>query len=191
MPHRLVPLLALAACSYDARPARMAAPTDATAPTSLAAAIAPGPVTGGRQTWQLYVTDVSDTRISDALNRSLAARGMLARRDPRFRLGITLSDWQQPTFGDDMTVAVTLRCRLDASDTTRPHWEAEHPATHTTPLAAAPQGGARLRLAQEGAVRQGVAACLNDLAEADRKDPARFAPGAPPPEPAVAASPPA
>lgn len=177
-------MLALAGCTWNARPVQMAAPATAPAavPPSLASAIDVGAVEGGRETWQLYVTAVDTDRIADAVRRSLAARTLLAARDPRYRLRVSLDEWRQPTFGDDLTVAVTLSCRLEAPDAPRPHWEATHPATFTAPRAAAADGGARLRLANEGAVRQGLGACLDDLAAVAEAEPARFAPGAPPPE---------
>lgn len=176
-------LLALGACGWNARPEAMRAPGDpAPAPApSLAGALAVGAVTGGRERWALYVTDVSDRAVADALRRSLAARGMLAQSDARFRFEAQLADWSQPTHGEAITVGVTLRCRLAAPGVAQPYWEAEQAATFTAPADAAPSGGARLRVASEGAVRAGLAACLDGLAAAAGAEPARFAPGAPPP----------
>lgn len=177
----LAAALALGACGWNARPALMVAPGEA-APW-LAGAIAVGDVTGGRERWALYVTDTSDRAVARALERSLAARGMLATGAPRFRFEARLADWVQPIHGDDMTVAVTLRCRVSAPGDARAYWEAEEAVRHTTPLAASTAAGDRLRLANEGAVREGLRACLDGLVQAAAAEPARFAPGAPPPEP--------
>jgi len=177
----LAAALALGACGWNSRPAQMVAPGDA-AP-ALAGAIAVGDVTGGRELWALYITETSDRAVAGALERSLASRGMLAANDPRFRFEAKLADWVQPTHGDDMTVAVTLRCRLSTPGDARAYWEAEEAVRHTAPLAAANAAGDRLRLASEGAVRAGLQACLDGLATQAVAEPARFAPGAPPPEP--------
>lgn len=177
----LAAALALGACGWSARPAQMVAPGEA-AP-ALAGAIAVGDVSGGRELWALYVTETSDRAVARALERSLAARGMLAASAPRFRFEAKLADWVQPTHGDDMTVAVTLSCRVSAPGDARAYWEAEEAVRHTTPLAAATAAGDRLRLASEGAVRSALQACLDGLAAQAAAEPARFAPGAPPPEP--------
>jgi len=171
--------LALGACGWESRPARMAA-SGAPAP-ALAGAIAVGDVSGGRERWALYITDTSNEAVAKALSRSLATRGMLAARDPRFRFEAVMADWELPTHGDDVTVAVTLRCRMSAPGDARAYWEAEAPARHTAMLAAASEAGARLRLASEGAVREGLQACLDGLSRIALAAPARFAPGAPPP----------
>lgn len=178
----------LAGCGYDARPARMAATGPGVPP--LAGAVAVGDVTGGRENWALYITEVADRAVLGAVDRSLAQRGMLAKRDPRFRLEVQLADWQQPTHGDAMTVGVTLRCRLAAPGVARAYWEARVPSRFTAPLEVAAAGGARLRLANEGAVRAGLRSCLDGLAAVALAEPGRFAPGAsPPPEPEPAGSP--
>jgi len=175
----LAGLLALGACGWESRPAQMAASGEP-AP-ALAGAIAVGDVSGGRELWALYITDTSNAAVAKALSRSLATRGMLAARDPRFRLEAVMADWEMPTHGDDVTVAVTLRCRMSAPGDARAYWEAEAPARYTAVLAAAAAAGARLRLASEGAVQQALQACLDGLSRIAAAEPARFAPGAPPP----------
>jgi hypothetical protein len=132
---------------------------------SLAQAIQVQSIAGGSETNPMWVSKVSDNDFKAALVRALQSAGLLSAdgSSPRFRLDATLLSLEQPMFGLDLKVTCSVRYDLsDASTGKRVFGK-----TITTPFTATFSDSAlavaRLRIANEGAVRQNLAELLDEL----------------------------
>lgn len=180
---RLLPVLLLAsllgACASGATPGAMVPPvSEATliAPTSaLRGAVAVGPVGGGSETSPLWMSSVSDADFAAALRQSLATHAMLSMGGETFRLEATLLDLERPLAGASMEVTARVAYRLVRVAGGAEVFATEIRSAYTAPFNAAFLGVERLRLANEGAVRDNVQRMLVALVAAERADPAAFA----------------
>ena len=155
-------------CASPAMPENMVAlaPPDSPAPDpSLMHTIEVRAVAGGTETNPLWVSKVSDKDFKTALVRTLQAAGFLNSEGaaPRYQLDATLLSLQQPMFGLDLKVTCSVRYDLsDAATGKRVFGK-----TITTPFTATFSDSAiaiaRLRIANEGAVRKNLAELLDEL----------------------------
>jgi hypothetical protein len=174
----VVPLLG--ACATGANPGPMTAElSEATLlpPQSrLRQAVAMGAVTGGRETNPIWTSQVSDTDFAEALRRSLTAHAMLAASGGRYRLDAQLVDMKQPLIGLDLEVSATVDYRLVSLADGTVVFAQRVPSRFTAGLSSAMVAVVRLRLANEGAIRENIRAFLAALVAAERANPQGFAP---------------
>jgi hypothetical protein len=170
--------LGLSACASGAKPGAMLAPntpqTTISANSSLREAVAIGPVSGGRETNPLWVSDVSSSDLAEALRLSLAVRTMLAIRNERFKLEATMINLQQPMMGIDMTVTSRVRYRLTRLSDNAIVFEREITAPFTAAFSSSFYGVERLKLANEGSIRENISQFLAALIAAEAENPAAF-----------------
>lgn len=170
--------LGLSACASGAKPGAMLAPntpqTTISANSSLREAVAIGQVSGGRETNPLWVSDVSSSDLAEALRLSLAVRTMLAIRDERFKLEATMINLQQPMMGIDMTVTSRVRYRLTRLSDNAIVFEREIAAPFTAAFSSSFYGMERLKLANEGSIRENISQFLAALIAAETENPAAF-----------------
>jgi len=170
--------LGLSACASGAKPGAMLAPntpqTTISANSSLREAVAIGPVSGGRETNPLWVSDVSSSDLAEALRLSLAVRTMLAIRNERFKLEATMINLQQPMMGIDMTVTSRVRYRLTRLSDNAIVFEREITAPFTAAFSSSFYGVERLKLANEGSIRENISQFLAALFAAEAENPAAF-----------------
>lgn len=174
----LVLALGLSACASGAKPGAMLAPntpqTSISANSNLREAVGIGQASGGRETNPMWMSDVSSSDLAEALRLSLAARTMLAIRDERFKLEASMINLQQPMMGIDMTVVSKIRYRLTRVADNAIVFEREITAPFTAAFSSSFYGVERLRLANEGSIRENISQFLAALIAAEAENPAAF-----------------
>lgn len=170
----------LGACATGANPGAMTASVSEgtlLAPRSrLRQAVEVGGVTGGRETNPLLSSKVSDDDFVEALRRSLAVHAILASGPGGYRLDARLVELKQPFGGFNMEVQATVLYRLVASRTGRTVFERSVSSAYTATFGSAHYGVLRLRLANEGAVRENIQSFIAALVDEERNNPGAFDP---------------
>ncbi|MDJ0388061.1 hypothetical protein QMO56_08035 [Roseomonas sp. E05] len=163
----LVVLLPLAACASPADPGAMtAAVSEATllpAGSGLQQAVQVGQVAGGRETHPLWKSDVSSTDFAEALRRSLRAHAMLASEAGSYRLDAELLRINQPFAGFDMEVSAEVRYRLVRLRDNATVFDQTITRPYVANWSSAFVGVERLKLANEGAIRENIGAFIAAL----------------------------
>jgi hypothetical protein len=134
-------------------------------PEALKANIALRDVTGGKETNALWVSNVGSRDFERALEESLRAVGMLAahKQAGRYQLIANLDKLDQPLLGFDMTVTATVTYLLVERASGKTVWQKTLPTPYTAKMSDAFAGYERLRLANEGAVRQNITQLVQEL----------------------------
>ncbi len=172
----LVMLGGLSACASGAKPEAMAiGVTEQTlidADSPLRGRITVGSVAGGQETNALWTSEVSNTDFAEALRRTLAVHTLLAAGTGDYVLSAELREVKQPVFGFGMEVTSRIFYRLVEQKTSQPVFEREVTASYTAPFSSAFLGSTRLRLANEGSVRENLSQFVEALIEDSRTNPA-------------------
>lgn len=163
----LIGATVLAGCATPARVDQMSAKPTAIAAkaTPLRSNVAVGAVGGGEETNPLWVSNVSATDFARALDDSLRGAALLAqnRDSSKYILSAHLNALQQPVLGLDMTVIATVNYTLIE----RASGKEVHRAVLTTPYTArfgdAFLGVERLKVANEGAIRENITQLIERL----------------------------
>jgi hypothetical protein len=160
-------LLSLAACASPAERANMSVtPTSLVQPSdpSLVGGIAIGTIDGGQETNPLWTSEVSSEDFRGALSDSLRNHGLLAEgKPPRYLLNGHLLGLQQPLVGLSMTVSSNVNYELIDAATIEPVHGESVGAKYTAQFSDAFAGIKRLRLANEGAIRENIKEYLDRL----------------------------
>jgi hypothetical protein len=181
---RAKPLLALAllllgACASGATPGAMTVPLSEQtllAETSrLRQSMQVGAIGGGRETNPLWTSQVSDADFAAALRQSLATHAMLSINNQSFRIDARMIGLDQPLAGFDMTVVSRVAYSVTNVATGALVFQREISASHTANFSSAIVAIERLRLANEGSVRENIRQFLLALIVEDRSNPATFA----------------
>jgi hypothetical protein len=150
----------LAACASGARTGAMTAPV---APDQIIAdnspiknAIAVGAVSGGDETNPLWKSEVSNANFKTALEDSLALSVLKGNARASYVLNAKLVSLHQPFAGFDMTVTSTVEYSLTAAGKPTPILDETVVTPYTAALGEAFIGVERLRLANEGAMRENI-----------------------------------
>ena len=161
----LILLLGAIALSACASPAEMQNMVVARQPASSIAsdssfknALAIAHVDGGETTNPLWISEVDSTSFQGALSMSLKQNDLLAETQPssRFDLSATLASLNQPLFGLDMTVSSTVNYRVVERSTELIWFNDSIFASYTATFSDSPLGPQRLRLANEGSIRENI-----------------------------------
>lgn len=132
-------------------------------------AIGVGVVSGGRGSARLWTARVGNAEFQEALARALADSGLAAAQGGRYRLDADLQKLEEPFAGFAMTVEATIAYRL--TDTTS--GAIVYQNTITTPATAtmddALDGLARLRIANERAIRANLRRLIEELSALPRR----------------------
>lgn len=160
-------MFVLTGCATPADPAAMV-PQDAKVRKSHGGTV-DLTVAGGRETNPLGASDVSSEDFRKALETSLLRYGLFSRviqnSNSTYRLEVVLANLKQPIAGFDMTVTAEVSWRLTDARSGHVLWE----QTTTTPFKAtvgdAFAGVHRLRLANEGAIRESIKKGVEHLSE--------------------------
>ena len=155
-----IAIAGLAACASGARTGAMTAPV---APDQIVAdnspiknAIAVGAVTGGEETNPLWASQVSNGNFKAALEDSLTLSVLKGNADAPYVLNAKLVSLHQPMAGFDMTVTSTVEYSLLATGKPAPVLSETVVAPYTAKFGEAFVGVERLRLANEGAMRENI-----------------------------------
>ncbi|MBU8546907.1 MULTISPECIES: hypothetical protein [Roseomonadaceae] len=175
--------LPLAACASGATPGAMTVPlspdTIIAEGSGLRQAIATGTLGGGQETNPMWTSQVSNEAFATALRQSLGTHAMLAIQGGRFRLDATLGTLRQPLMGASLEVTSTVAYRLTAVASGAVVFERTIEAAYTAPFSAAFAAVERLRLANEGSVRENIRQFLAALVAEEARNPQAFRAGTP------------
>jgi len=168
---RLAGVLCLgAALSGCASGARTGAMTPELSPSGvinqnspLRGAVQIGSVTGGSETNPLWKSKVSNDNFRSALEQALQLYTMTAADRPRFVLDAELVELKQPFAGFDMTVTASVHYRLRVQDSQQIVMDEVIATPYQAKFGDALLGYERLRLANEGAVRENITAAMQKL----------------------------
>lgn len=153
--------LTLSACASGARPVAMVAPTTpGMAPIEEDFAV--DAITGGQETSPMWMSKVSNEDFKRALISSMRRAGIF---DAKSDLHVTaeLIELEQPFIGASMTVTATVIYRiLDGGGKTV--FEEKVVSPYTAEWSAAFIGAERLKLANEGAIRENISQFMGLLA---------------------------
>jgi hypothetical protein len=155
-------------CASPAEPANMVAlaPPDSPAPDpTMANAVQIRAVGGGSETNPLWVSKVSDKDFRTALEQTLERAGLLNANGeaPRYQLDAVLLSLQQPMFGLDLKVTCSVRYDLTDAATGKRIFGKTITTPFTATFSDSALAVARLRIANEGAVRKNLAELLDEL----------------------------
>ena len=161
--------LLIAGCATGARTGAMTVPMSADtliADTSPAfKAIGIGKVSGGSDTNPLWKSNVSDANFRDALDQSLQVHAMAATENARYLLNAELVELDRPFAGFDMTVTAKVHYTLVPQAGGAPRLDQIVETPYTAQFGDALIGVERLRLANEGAIRENITVIVKKLIE--------------------------
>lgn len=169
--------LTLAACASGAKPEAMisaAAPGQELPQKSpLRDSMSVGAVTGGSETSPLWKSEVSSKDFAEALRQTLVARTMIATANARYVLAAELIELDQPLLGGfDMEVTSKVKYTLTRTKDSKTVFETTVTAPYTANFSSTFLGVERLRLANEGSMRENIRIMLDELIAASQNDPA-------------------
>ena len=117
-------------------------------------------VSGGHETNGLWTSQVSSKDFQTALESSILHYGVFSRviqnGGADYRLDVSLVRLAQPLIGFNMTVTSTVAWRLADTKTGRVLWEQTIVSPYTATISDAFIGIERLKLANEGAIRESI-----------------------------------
>ena len=122
-------------------------------------------VTGGKETNPMWTSQVSNPDFKQALEKSLKAYGLLpyADKSPRFKIHAELLDLDQPILGLDLTVHSKVRYKVLEHQTQDTWFDEQIHASYTATFSHSPLAIKRLRLANEGSIRENIRLFLDKL----------------------------
>lgn len=134
-------------------------------PEALKTNVALRDVTGGKETNPAWMSNVSSSEFERALEDSLRSVGMLSanRQTGRFQLVVHLEKLDQPFMGFDMTVTSTVAYTLVERASGKTVWQKTLAVPYTAKVSDAFVGTERLRLANEGTIRQNITQLIGEL----------------------------
>ena len=164
----LVILLLLGGCATGAKRENMVYAPYQSQSTSygseLVSNISVTTVGGGTETNPMWVSQVSDAEFAQALMASLDIAGLLnLNQSGEYILEAHIVNIEQPLMGFDLTVTADIYYRLTDVVSSRLIYEKKLATTYTAVFSDALYGVTRLRLANEGAVRENIRFFLFDL----------------------------
>jgi hypothetical protein len=125
-------------------------------------------VTGGRDTNPMWTSQVSSEDFRQALEVSLQRYGVFSRvirnAGADYQLSVTLVRLKQPFAGLDMTVAAEVTWRL-TTNSGRVVWQQTTNQSYKATVGDAFVGVNRLRLANEGAIRENIKVGIERISE--------------------------
>lgn len=160
-----VALALLSACAKPVSPSAMVPDVtgiSAGPASAYRSAITVGEVSGGRTTSPLWASQVDNAEFREALVRTLMEAGLGRAENGRFRLDAVLQKLEQPFAGFAMTVNATIAYKLTEVATGVVVYDNTITTPATATLDDAIDGQARLKIANERAIR----ANLRQLVEA-------------------------
>lgn len=125
-------------------------------------------VTGGQKTNPLWMSMVSNEDFADALQKTIEQHGLFSRvlrsGGADYQLDVRLVQLRQPMFGFNMTVQGEIEWRLRQVSTGKVVWEKHTNKSYTATVGQAFAGVTRVRVANEGAIRENIKAALEQIA---------------------------
>lgn len=124
-------------------------------------------VSGGQSTNPLWLSKVGNPEFQDALQQSLSAQGLLGQGPARYRLDAMLMQLKQPLAGFDLTVSSTIRYVVIDTRTNRTSFDQTVTAAYTAGVGDAIVAVERLRLANEGSIKNNISKFLDQWIQSE------------------------
>lgn len=122
--------------------------------------------TGGSKTNMLLSSQVSDEDLTKALNLSLQKCAYISDTEPQYELKAELKALSQPLFGLDMSVRSIIAYQIYNIKTGEIVFDEQIDTMYTAKFGESLYGVKRLRLANEGSVRNNIGMLIKELSEA-------------------------
>ncbi|MDQ8197041.1 hypothetical protein QEH56_02720 [Pelagicoccus enzymogenes] len=166
----LAAIVFLSGCATPSRVSQMTIlATDAigyTGETPLKENVSVDESTGGHNTNPLWTSQVSSDDFKQALEDSLASVQLLhPQKSGKYRLSLELQKLKQPFVGINMTVTASVNYKLTHSETNQVLFEETIETPFTATVSDAFIGVERLKIANEGAVRENIKMLIGKLYE--------------------------
>ena len=122
---------------------------------------------GGDETNPLWTSEIETEGFKSALVESLKASGLLSAEEnaASYHLSAEIQSVDQPMFGFDMTVTAVVKYTLTAIDRGNEIFIKTLTSKHTATMGDAFYGPERLKIANEGAVKQNITQLLEELSK--------------------------
>ncbi|MEW5771269.1 MAG: hypothetical protein AB1831_13010 [Pseudomonadota bacterium] len=128
-------------------------------------------VTGGKETNPMWKSNIGSPEFEAALESSLRAVGLLApRQGGRYTLTAHMENVDQPFIGLSMTVTASVRYMVVERSTGKEIFNKVISVPYTASVSDAFLGVERLRLANEGAIRENISGLIDELFRMDIKN---------------------
>lgn len=168
--------LFLANCASAAKPGAMMAPLEEgrliaqSSPAFQSMSVAD--IAGGKETSPLWKSNVSNEDFAEALRQSLSAHTMLAINDAKYGVAAELVEVKQPLIGLSFTVTTTVKYTVSSQASGQTIFETEIVSPYTAKMSDAFVGVERLRLANEGSIRENITQFIDVLIAETSTNPA-------------------
>jgi hypothetical protein len=161
----------ISGCATGARTGSMVVPVTADTlideSSPLHHAIRIGTVTGGKETGGLFATSqISNENFRKAFEESLSLATMTATREPRYLINVDIIDIHQPVAGFALTVTAKIHYTVIGSSDQMVKLDEAFVTPYTANYSDAFDSNVRLRIADEGAVRENIKAAIAKLVAA-------------------------
>jgi hypothetical protein len=122
-------------------------------------------VEGGDETNPLWTSEIESEGFKSALVESLKAAGLLSAEENAagYQLSVKILAVDQPVFGFDMTVSAEVEYKLASMTTGEVVFNETLKSEYTATMDDAFYGPERLKIANEGAVKQNIKMLLEEL----------------------------
>lgn len=123
-----------------------------------------GAVDGGKETNPLWASKVNNSGLKSALEESLQNANLYASTDKaKYTLNATLNKLDQPLMGFNLTVKSNIHYSLVDDNTKQVIYNKNIDSSYTASLVETPYAVARLKKANEGAIRTNIEKFMSDL----------------------------
>jgi len=167
----LCAVMIVAGCAKPARVSQMTTgvvkPDVVAGEPDLQGALKLGSVGGGEETDPLWTSEVGTPEFRQALDQSLQASGLLAAtpEEARYRVDAQMLEVDQPLFGFSLTVTSTVDYTVTdmAEGAGKVFFSKKITKSHTATVGDAFVAVERLRLANEGSIRNNIRTFIEDF----------------------------
>ncbi len=163
----VVMVVALTGCASPAKVENMATdgqPSQRVATTPLRNNLAVRDVTGGKETNPMWVSNVGSNEFEQALEASLKNVGLFAPKQAGdYFITAHLEKLDQPFIGISMTVTSSILYTVTERKTGKNIYTRSIVTPYTASFSDAALGVERLRLANEGSIRENIKQVIDDL----------------------------
>lgn len=126
-------------------------------------------VIGGKETFKMWVSQISDQDFAQALQDSIVQSGLFRQAATNsiatYHLDTFIVQVNQPMFGASMTVSMEVNYSLIKASSKEVVWRKAVLSSYTAPFGEALLGATRLRKANEGAARKNIEQAINDMSQ--------------------------
>ena len=133
-----------------------------------------GKVTGSAKTNKLWKSKITKKVFKDVLRQSLSLHAILSEGNEKYRIAATLKELRQPFLGLELTVTTRVDYKVTRIRDDVLVFDREITQTHTSTLKDSYVFSDRLKLANEGAVKENITKFIQAYIAESRSSPRLF-----------------